>query len=367
MRTLVVNAGSTNVKLSVLDGEAERFATTIEGQSPAKAVASGLDQVRAAGLLPVEAVGHRVVHGGPEFTAGVRITDEVVAKLAALNDLAPLHNPPALEALAEAREQFPDVPHVAAFDTAFHNTMGEAAKTYPVPWQWTTDWGVRKYGFHGLSHAYCSRRAAEMTGRVGDPTFKVVVAHLGGGSSLSAVAGGSCFDTTMGFTPLDGVMMGSRCGGIDPGIIPHVMRHHGLTVEQVEHALNKESGLLGVSGVSSDVREVRKAFEAGNPRAALALEMFVSRIQSAIGAMAVAVNGMDALVFTGGIGEHDAKTRELVCLGLGFLRAIIDPRANTTCVPDAEVSANNAKVRILVIHTREDVTIVREVENVLKG
>jgi acetate kinase len=367
MRTLVVNAGSTNVKLSVLDGEEERFAATIEGHAPAKAVASGVEQVRAVGLLPVEAVGHRVVHGGAVFTAGVRITDEVIAKLTALNDLAPLHNPPALEALAEARKRFPDVPHVAAFDTAFHSFMSEAAKTYPVPWKWTKEWGIRKYGFHGLSHAYCSRRAAELMGRVGDPAFKVIVAHLGGGSSLSAVLGGFCFDTTMGFTPLDGLMMGSRCGSIDPGIIPHVMRHHGLTADQVEHALNKESGLLGVSGVSADIREVRKAFDAGSPRAALALEMFVSRIRSAVGAMAVAVNGMDALVFTGGIGEHDAKTREHVCLGLGFLRAIIDQKANATCVRDTDISADNAKVRILVIHTREDVSIVREVERVLNG
>jgi acetate kinase len=367
MRTLVLNAGSTNLKVSVLDGEDERFAAAVEHPEPAAAVASALDQVRAAGLLPVEAVGHRIVHGGPDFTAGVRVTDEVLARLAALNDLAPLHNPPALAALAEARRQLPDVPHVAAFDTAFHRHLSEAAATYAIPTRWTREWGVRKYGFHGLSHAYCSRRAAEMLGRVGDPTFKVIVVHLGGGCSTAAVVGGFSFDTTMGFTPTDGLMMATRCGALDPGAIVHVMRHHGLTVDQVEHALNAESGLLGVSGVSGDLREVRAAAAAGDPRARLAVEMFVSRIQTAVGAMAVAAGGIDALVFTGGIGEHDAATRAQVCLGVGFLHVIPDDRANAACVPDADVRAQNSKAAVLVIHTREDVTVVREVTQVLNG
>jgi acetate kinase len=368
MRTLVVNAGSTNVKLSVLDGEVERFATTVEHQAPAAAVASGLDQVRAAGLLPVEAVGHRVVHGGPDFTAGVRITDGVVAKLTALNDLAPLHNPPALEALAEARRQLPDVPHVAAFDTAFHQTIPGFARTYPVPRKWTDEWGIRKYGFHGLSHEYCARRAVEsIIGPANDTILRVVVAHLGGGCSLSAVAAGSCFDTTMGFTPLDGLMMATRSGSIDPGAILYVMRKHGLTVDQMEHVLNYESGLLGVSGVSGDIREVRKAANEGSREASLAFHMFTYRVRLGIGAMAAALGGLHALVFTGGIGEHSRRTRDEVCRHLDFLGVKIDPELNNTCVPDMDISAADAKVRVLVIHTREDVSIVREVQRVVKG
>jgi acetate kinase len=360
MRTLVINAGSTNVKLAVLDGERELFTATVEHQAPAAAVASGLEQVRAQGLLPVDAVGHRIVHGGTAFTEGVRITDEVMAKLAELNDLAPLHNPPALDALAEARRQLPGVPHVAAFDTAFHRTIPEHAYTYPVPRTWIDGWGVRKFGFHGLSHEYCSRRAAEMLGG----TLRVVVAHLGGGCSLAAVNHGVCIDTTMGFTPLDGLMMATRCGSIDPGIIEHVMRKHGLGVDEVDRALNKESGLLGVSGVSADMREVRKAAGAGDPRAALALKMFAYRVRLGIGAMAAALGGLDALVFTGGIGEHDARLRADVCSDLG-LGVALDRDKNLGGNPDLDISLAATKVRVLVIHTREDVTIAREVERVL--
>ncbi|MDB5312708.1 MAG: acetate kinase [Gemmataceae bacterium] len=367
MRVLVVNAGSTNVKLSVLDGEAESFAITVEHESPAAAVADGLDQVRAKGLLPVDGVGHRVVHGGAVFTEGVRVTDEVLAKLTELNDLAPLHNPPALQALAEARRQLPDVPHVAAFDTAFHSSMTELADTYAVPWKWTKEWGIRKFGFHGLSHEYCSRRAAEMLGRAGDKGLRVVVAHLGGGCSLGAVKGGLSVDTTMGFTPMDGLMMATRCGAVDPGIMLYVMRHRGLTVDDVERVLDKESGLLGVSGVSADIREVRKAATGGNARAATALKLFSYRIQLGIGAMTAALGGIDALVFAAGIGEHDAAERGEVCAGLGFLGMVIDPKLNNACRPDADISAPGALCRVLVIHTREDVTIAREVERVLFG
>lgn len=368
MRILVVNAGSTNVKLSVLDGEAEAFAATVEGQTPAAAVAAGVDQLRAKGLLPVEAVGHRIVHGGTAFTEGVRIDDAVMAKLAELNDLAPLHNPPALAGIAEARRLLPDVPHVAAFDTAFHRTIPEYAHTYAVPWQWTHDWGVRKFGFHGLSHEYCSRRAAEILGRVGDPGFRVVVAHLGGGCSLCAVRGGESVDTTMGFTPLDGLMMATRSGSVDPGAIDYVMRKHGLTPEQVDHALNKESGLLGVSGVSGDLRRVWAAAEAHDDRANLAVRMFAHRVRLGIASMAAAVRGADALVFAGGIGEHDARMREGVCdLWLNHLGVELDMAANAAAQPDADISAADASCRTLVVHTREDVSIAREVGRVLAG
>jgi acetate kinase len=368
MRTLVINAGSTNVKLSVLEGERELFATTVEHQSPTAAVVSGLSEVRAAGLLPVETVGHRIVHGGREFTEGVRITDEVIVRLAALNDLAPLHNPPAHEALLEARKQLPDVPHVAAFDTAFHAKIPHFAATYPVPSKWTNEWGIRKFGFHGLSHEYCARRATEsLIGPNNNSLIRVVVAHLGGGCSLSASVLGTCYDTTMGFTPLDGLMMGTRCGSIDPGAIIHVMRHHGVTVDQLEHALNNESGLLGVSGVSADLREVEKAANAGHPDAVQALEMFSYRVRLGIGTMAAVVDGIDALVFTAGVGEHSTTVRKKVCRNLDFLGVKIDPELNQDCKPDMDISHTDSKVRVLVIHTREDVSIVREVERVLKS
>jgi len=362
MRILVVNAGSTTVKLSVLDEEAECFAATVGHQSPDAAVAGALDQVRAAGLLSVDAVGHRVVHGGAAFTEAVRVDDAVLAKLAELGDLAPLHNPPALAALAAARRLLPDVPHVAAFDTAFHRTLPEHARTYPVPWQWTAEWGVRKFGFHGLSHDYCSRRAAEMLGRHDHPQLRVVVAHLGGGCSLAAVRGGASVETTMGFTPLDGLMMATRCGSIDPGLIEYVGRRHGMSAADIDRALNRESGLLGVSGVSADLRDVRAAAAGGNPRAVLAVEMFTHRLRLGIGAMAAALGGLDALVYTAGIGEHDARLRADACAGLAFLGVGLDPAANDAARPDADISSAGTTCRVLVIHTREDVTIAREVE-----
>lgn len=367
MRVLVVNAGSTTVKLSVLDRESEQFAITVEHETPAQAVAEGLDQVRAKGLLPVEGVGHRIVHGGARFTEGVRVTDEVMARLAELDELAPLHNPPALEALVEARKQLPDIPHVVAFDTAFHRSMTEVADTYPIPWEWTKNWGIQKFGFHGLSHSYCSRRAAEMLGRVGDPNLKVVVAHLGGGCSLCAVRGGVSVDTTMGYTPLDGLMMASRSGSIDPGIIFHVMRKHGLSVDDVDRILNKESGLLGVSGLSSDVRDLWKAVkeQKHDHRIPTALEMFAYRVRLGIGAMAAALGGVDALVFTAGIGEHDSRMRADVCAGLAFLGIQLDPQSNASGQPDLDIGHPDAKCRVLIIHTHEDVTIAREVARVV--
>ncbi|MBY0514146.1 MAG: acetate/propionate family kinase [Gemmataceae bacterium] len=363
MRVLVVNAGSTNVKLSVLDGDRE--AVAVVNRLPAAAVAAGLDQLRAKGLLPVEAVGHRFVHGGEAFTEGVRITHEVVATLADLNDLAPLHNPPALEALVEAHKQLPDVPHVAAFDTAFHHGIPPQAYKYPVPRPWTERWGIRKFGFHGLSHEYCARRAAELLGPVGDPVLRLVIAHLGGGCSLAAVWGGIGIDTTMGFTPMDGLMMGSRCGAVDPGVLLHVMRKHGLTGDDVDKALNRESGLLGVSGVAADFRKVRAAADRGDQRALLACEMFAYRVRLGIGAMAAALDGADAVVFTAGIGENSAWLRTEVCKHLDFLGVKLDRERNETARPDADVSAAGSRCRVLVVHAREDVTIAREVERVL--
>jgi acetate kinase len=309
------------------------------------------------------AVGHRVVHGGP-FTSSVRITPDVRSRIAALADLAPLHNPPSLTTLAAAEAELPGVPHVAVFDTAFHATLPPEAWNYPVPERWTREWGIRRFGFHGLSHAYCSRRAAEMLGRPLDD-LRLVICHLGHGCSASAVSGGRCVDTTMGFTPLEGLMMGTRSGSIDPSIVLHVQQHHGLTAEQVESALNHDSGLLGVSGVSGDMRQILDAVRAGHKQAQLALAIYTRRVRQAIGAFAVTMGGIDALVFTAGVGEHAAQVREGICEGLECLGLELDTEANAACQPDADVARAGLRGRILVIATREDVTMLQEVVRVL--
>jgi acetate kinase len=314
----------------------------------------------ASGLA---AVGHRVVHGG-QFTSSVRITPEIRSRINALADLAPLHNPPSLETLAAAEAELPNVPHVAVFDTAFHATIPPEAHTYPVPSGWTRDWGIRRYGFHGLSHAYCAGRAAEMLGRPMED-LRLVVCHLGHGCSASAVRGGRCVDTTMGFTPLEGLMMATRSGSIDPSIVLHVQQHHGLTADQVETALNRESGLLGVSGISADMRQLLAAAKDGHEQARLALGVYAHRVRQAVGALAVTMGGVDALVFTAGVGEHAVAIRESVCAGLDCLGLELDPDANTACRPDADVARRASPGRILVISTREDVTMLREVVRVL--
>ncbi|HZY90632.1 MAG TPA: acetate/propionate family kinase [Gemmataceae bacterium] len=311
------------------------------------------------------AVGHRVVHGGP-FTSSVRITPAIRSRITALADLAPLHNPPSLDTLAAAEAELPGVPQVAVFDTAFHATLPPEARTYPVPEKWTADWGICRYGFHGLSHAYCSQRAAVLLGRPLEE-LRLVICHLGGGCSDSAVRGGRCVATTMGFTPLDGLMMATRSGSIDPSIVLHVQRRHGLTAEQVEVVLNHESGLLGVSGVSGDMRQVLAAVRAGNPRAHLALAMYTRRVRQAVGALTVTMGGIDALVFTAGVGEHAPEVRAAVCDGLECLGLELDAQANASCRPDADVARGSSRGRILIIATREDETMLGEVIEVLRS
>jgi acetate kinase len=311
------------------------------------------------------AVGHRVVHGGP-FTSSVLITPEVRSRISALVDLAPLHNPPSLATLTAAEAELPGVPHVAVFDTAFHATLPPEAWTYPVPATWTNTWGIRRYGFHGLSHAYCARRAAEMLApRSSSHDPRLVICHLGHGCSASAVLGGRCVDTTMGFTPLEGLMMGTRSGSIDPSIVLYVQQHHGLTAEQTDAALNHESGLLGVSGISGDMRQVLDAARAGHPQAQLALAIYTHRVRQAIGALAVTLGSVDGLVFTAGVGEHASEVRESICTGLECLGLELDPQANATCRPDADVARPGSRGRIFVIATREDMTMLQEVTRVL--
>jgi acetate kinase len=309
------------------------------------------------------AVGHRVVHGG-QFTSAVKITSAVRSRISALADLAPLHNPPSLQTLAAAEKALPNVTHVAVFDTAFHATLAPEAYTYAVPERWTREWGIRRFGFHGLSHAYCSRRAAEMLEQPVE-NLRLVICHLGHGCSASAVRGGRCVDTTMGFTPLEGLMMATRSGSIDPAILLYIQQNRGLTAAQVETSLNHESGLLGVSGISGDMRQVLAGANDGDKRARLALDMYTHRVRQAIGALSVTLGGIDALVFTAGVGENASEIRESVCTGLECLGLELNTRRNVACIPDMDVTRPGSRGRILVIATREDVTMLHEVIEVL--
>jgi acetate kinase len=304
----------------------------------------------------LRAVGHRVVHGGDRYTSAVRIDAEVKRIIEGLTELAPLHNPPSLEGINAVEQFLPKVPQVAAFDTAFHATLSEAARTYPLPQKWTREWGIRRYGFHGLSHSYCSAEAAK---RIGRQDLRLVIAHLGNGASVSAVCDGVCVDTSMGFTPLEGLMMATRSGTVDPGILIYLLRRKGLDVEELDNALNHESGLLGISGISSDLREVLSELP-HNPDAGLAVDVYVHRIVQTIGAMAATLEGIDVLVFTAGVGERAAKIRKRVCEKLKYLGLELDPAANENCKPDADISMPGSTARVLVIATREDLAIMRE-------
>jgi acetate kinase len=309
------------------------------------------------------AIGHRVVHGG-QFSSSVRITPDVRSRIMSLAGLAPLHNPPSLETLAAAEMELPNVPQVAVFDTAFHATIPPEARTYAIPQSWTREWGIQRFGFHGLSHAYCASRAAEMLDRPLQQ-LRLVICHLGHGCSASAVRNGNCVETTMGFTPLEGLMMATRSGSLDPSIVLHVQQHHGLTPQQVDTALNRESGLLGVSGISADMRQVLAAAKTGHEPSRLAIAMYVHRVRQAIGALTVSMGGIDALILTAGVGENSDEIRERVCASLVCLDLELNPQANATCRPDADIATTTSRGRILVIATREDVTMLREVVRVL--
>jgi acetate kinase len=336
----------------------------------ADAVAHAVQLLRQAGLVTAEGtlagVGHRVVHGGAAFRGSIRIDAAVKADLARLAELAPLHNPPALKGIEAAEAALPGAPQVAVFDTAFHATLPPDAYLYPLPYSWYEDWGIRRFGFHGISFAYCAGRAAEMLGR--DPAaLRLVLCHLGNGCSATAVRGGASVATTMGFTPLEGLMMGTRSGSVDPEILVYVQRQRGLTVDQVDDALNHHSGLLGVSGLASDFREVEQAADQGNERARLALAIYANRVRAAIGALAVTLGGVDALVFTAGVGENSASLRAAACEGLECLGIHVDPAKNKACQPDADIAGPASASRVLVIHTREELLIAREVQRVLTG
>jgi acetate kinase len=340
---LVVNAGSTSLKLSLVgDDEASERVDSFEE------VPEG-----------VVAVGHRVVHGGSRFRDPTLIDEKVEQAIADLSRLAPLHNAPALDAIRLARRALPEVPHVAVFDTAFHATLFDEAAVYPIPRRWTEEWGVRRYGFHGLSVAWSAERAPELLGRATDG-LRLVVCHLGGGCSITAVRDGKSIDTTMGFSPLEGVAMATRAGSIDPGALLYLLRERALSVTELDHALNEESGLKGVSEISGSVREL-EAVAPHDARARLALGVYAHRIAGAVAAMAASLGGFEALVFTAGVGEGSAGVRGDVCARLRFLGLQLEPEANRVAEPDCDVAAAGSSIRVLVVEAREDVVVARAV------
>lgn len=369
MNVLVLNAGSSSLKVSLLD-PADRLLLDRDQPVQDGDVPAALETV--LGDLPAEvgAIGHRVVHGGPEHVEPARVDDDLRRSLEGLVDLAPLHQPPALAGIDAAARLLPEVPAVACFDTAFHATLPAAATTYPVPAAWR-DLGVRRYGFHGLSHAYASRRAAELVGG-SDPDaaagLRVVSCHLGAGASLAAVRGGRCVDTTMGFTPLEGLMMARRSGSVDPGALLWLVRRHGLDPDDVDDALSHASGFAALAGTADQAEAVRRA-GSGDADARLALDVYLHRLRAGIAGMAAALGGLDALVLTGGVGEHAAEVRAGAAAGLGFLGVVLDATANLVVglddEPDHEITGEGARVRSFVIRAREDLQIAREVRAVL--
>jgi acetate kinase len=328
---------------------------------PVKVPLDSLDPLMA--MLPhrneIHVAGHRVVHGGRAFRESTRITPEVRAGIARMASFAPEHNRLELEAI-EAMERIlgPDAVQVAVFDTAFHASLPPPAYVYPGPYAWV-DQGIRRYGFHGISHQYASRRAAAILGR-DLASLRMITCHLGNGCSLAAIRDGSSIDTTMGFTPLEGLMMGTRSGTVDPGIVIHLVRHLGLSAEALDRVLNKESGLLGVSGVSGDMRAVLAAMDRGDARAQLAFDVYVHRLRSEIGAMLASLGGLDALVFTAGVGENSPQVRAQTVEAFAFLGVKLDPAKNAQSPPDTDIAAPESAVRVLVVHTQEEWEIARE-------
>ena len=397
MKIFVVNCGSSSIKYQLIDmndesviakGLVERIG--IEGSVLTHTLA-GKDKVRLESEIPdhvdgikkvlaalvdpnhgviksmdeIDAVGHRVVHGGEIFSESVVINDEVLAKIEGLSDMAPLHQPPNVAGIRACQKLMPNTPQVAVFDTAFHQTMPPVAYMFGVKYEEYEKYGIRKYGFHGTSHRFVAARAAEMLGKDIADT-KIITCHLGNGSSITAVDGGKSVDTSMGFTPLDGVLMGTRTGSIDPAVVPILMSKKGLDAAAMDKYMNKECGVLGVSGVSSDFRDLEDAAAKGNDKAQLALDMFCYQVKRYIGAYAAAMGGVDAIVFTAGVGENDITTRAKVCAGLEFLGVKIDADRNNVRGKDTEISAADSKVKVFLIPTNEELVIARDTNRLCK-
>ena len=315
----------------------------------------------------IDAVGHRLVHGGEKFNSSVLITPDVIKKMEECSDLAPLHNPANLKGVAAITKILPDVPQVGVFDTAFHQTMPAHSYMYPLPYEYYEKYGVRRYGFHGTSHRYVSRRACEFLGLDYNRT-KIITAHIGGGGSVAAIMNGKSVDTSMGLTPVEGLMMGTRCGDVDLGAIIYLMEKEHMDVHTLSDIINKKSGVLGVSGVSSDMRDIEKAIAEGNKRARLAWDMFEYRLKKYIGAYVAVMDGVDVIVFTGGIGENQTITRDYICQGMTYLGIKYDKELNSrTRGEEVEISTPDSKVRVVVIPTDEELTIASDTMEIVSN
>jgi acetate kinase len=393
-KVIAINAGSSSLKFQLFEmpneevitsGIVERigikdstFTISVNGEKIKEttdipnhdlAVKMLLDKLTTLGIIQslaeIEGIGHRVVHGGEIFTDSALITDQVLEQIEELSELAPLHNPANITGIKAFKQVLPDVPAVAVFDTAFHQTMPEKSFLYSLPYEYYEKYGIRKYGFHGTSHKYVSIRAAEMLGRPLSQ-IRLISCHLGNGASIAAIEGGKSIDTSMGFTPLAGVTMGTRSGNIDPALIPYIMEKTGLSADEVLDVLNKKSGMLGVSGLSSDLRDIEELASQGNERAELALEVFASRIHKYIGSYAARMYGVDAIIFTAGIGENSDVIRARVLKGLEFMGVYWDPSLNKTRGGERFINYPHSPVKVMVIPTNEEVMIARDVVRLSK-
>jgi acetate kinase len=363
MRVLVVNAGSSSLKLRLL-GDREEILADAELPAPrAQIDQAAVREALHSELGDAQAIGHRIVHGGERFRSPVRIDAEVERALRELVDLAPLHQAKSLAALDAVTPLLPDLPAVACFDTAFHRTLAPAAATYALPAQWRERWGLRRYGFHGLSHAWIARRAPELLGR-SPAKLRIVSCHLGAGASLCAIRDGASIDTTMGFTPLEGIVMATRSGSVDPGMLLWLLEREQLSAREMAEGLEHDSGLLGLCG-SADMRGVLARADGGDGRAELALDVYIHSLRAGVGAMTAALGGLDALVFTGGVGERSATVRQLTIDALGFLGLAIDEERNRTAHPDADLSTSEASAATVVLAAREDLEIAHQVRELL--
>ena len=397
MKILVLNCGSSSVKYKLIDTDTD--VTMAEGGVEKIGLEDGFlkfkksdgsKEIKQLGLIDhkaavmailenltdptvgciksfeeIDAVGHRVVHGGEKFASSVLITDEVIQQVKDCYDLAPLHNPANITGIEAITALLPDVPQVGVFDTAFHQTMPARSFMYAIPYEYYKNDGVRRYGFHGTSHRYVSQRAAEI---LGEPIekLKMVTCHIGNGGSITAVDGGKSIDTSMGLTPTEGLMMGTRTGDIDPGAITYLMTKHGMSAADVQTLINKKSGVAGISGISNDMREIEAAVNAGDPRAKLALDMYELRILKYVGAYAAEMGGLDVIVFTGGVGENQTGVRENVCEPLKFMGVEIDKELNAvTRGTETIISTSSSRVKVLIVPTDEELTIARDTQDIV--
>ena len=398
MKVLVINCGSSSLKYQVLDmtteallckGLVERIGMDgsvithekigqdkVKTEVPMKDHKDAIEQVLNAvqdadhgvvkSMDEIGAVGHRVVHAGEKFASSVLITEEVIKALEECVDLAPLHNPPNLLGIAACQQLMPNTPMVGVFDTAFHQTMPAESYIYAIPYEYYQKHGIRRYGFHGTSHKYVAERAADIL-NVDLEDLKLITCHLGNGASVSAIKRGKCIDTSMGFTPLEGLVMGTRSGDIDPAIVTFIREKENLPQGKANEILNKKSGVLGISGVSSDFRDIEEAVAQGNERAELALKVFAHKVRFYIGAYIAEMNGVDAIIFTAGVGENDVTMRELICHNLGNLGIKLDPLKNKVRGKETIISTEDSKVKLLLITTNEELMIAKDTFNIFIG